>query len=266
LIEHHVAARAAVEQRVGDQRDRLDRRMSGERFHATFAEGVDAGVGPDVRPVASEAAQLDVVPVRFLADAEDADELMLRSIERSLVGARFIPDHQVQHLAVKFTADLDQIADVTPIDADEVDCALSRNARGVAERSREERSKLCLRHLTRGKGELGMLNAAGAADPAHPQVIGRIGKDRGHTRPADRPVKVPRLPRIAAKQSVLSLVGIARFVLAFVKNALGLVGMTSEQQDIVTGAVLVGTLIIFGASRNVGEARGWFARLRIGRS
>jgi rhamnose transport system permease protein len=63
-----------------------------------------------------------------------------------------------------------------------------------------------------------------------------------------------------------TLVGIARFVLAFVKNALGLVGMTSEQQDIVTGAVLVGTLIIFGASRNVGEARGWFARLRIGRS
>jgi rhamnose transport system permease protein len=64
-----------------------------------------------------------------------------------------------------------------------------------------------------------------------------------------------------------TLVGvlIALFVLAFVKNALGLVGMTPEQQDIVTGAVLVGTLIIFGASRNVGEARGWFARLRIGR-
>jgi rhamnose transport system permease protein len=64
-----------------------------------------------------------------------------------------------------------------------------------------------------------------------------------------------------------TLVGvlIALFVLVFVKNALGLVGMTPEQQDIVTGAVLVGTLIIFGASRNVGEARGWFARLRIGR-
>ena len=51
---------------------------------------------------------------------------------------------------------------------------------------------------------------------------------------------------------------IALFVLAFVKNALGLVGMTPEQQDVVTGAVLVGTLIIFGASRNVGETRSWF--------
>jgi len=64
-----------------------------------------------------------------------------------------------------------------------------------------------------------------------------------------------------------TLVGvlIALFVLAFVKNALGLVGMTPEQQDIVTGAVLVGTLIIFGTSRNVGEARRWFARLRVNR-
>ena len=58
---------------------------------------------------------------------------------------------------------------------------------------------------------------------------------------------------------------IALLVLVFVKNALGLVGMTPEQQDIVTGALLVGTLIIFGASRNVGEARGWLARLRIDR-
>jgi ribose/xylose/arabinose/galactoside ABC-type transport system permease subunit len=55
------------------------------------------------------------------------------------------------------------------------------------------------------------------------------------------------------------------FVLAFVKNALGLVAMTPEQQDIVTGAVLVGTLIIFGASRNVDQARSWFARLHINR-
>ncbi len=47
----------------------------------------------------------------------------------------------------------------------------------------------------------------------------------------------------------------ALLVLAFVKNALGLVGMTPKQQDIVTGAVLVGTLIIFGASRNIGETR-----------
>jgi rhamnose transport system permease protein len=41
---------------------------------------------------------------------------------------------------------------------------------------------------------------------------------------------------------------IALLVLAFVQNALGLAGVTPEEQQIVTGAVLIGTLIVFGAS------------------
>jgi rhamnose transport system permease protein len=40
---------------------------------------------------------------------------------------------------------------------------------------------------------------------------------------------------------------IALLVLAFVQNALGLAGVTPEQQQIVSGAVLVLTLIVFGA-------------------
>jgi rhamnose transport system permease protein len=41
---------------------------------------------------------------------------------------------------------------------------------------------------------------------------------------------------------------IALLVLAFVQNALGLAGVTPEEQQIVTGAVLILTLIVFGAS------------------
>jgi rhamnose transport system permease protein len=41
---------------------------------------------------------------------------------------------------------------------------------------------------------------------------------------------------------------IALLVLAFVQNAMGLAGVTPEEQQIVTGAVLIGTLIVFGAS------------------
>jgi hypothetical protein len=37
LIEHYVAARGAVEQRVSDQRDRLYRGVGGERLLATLA-------------------------------------------------------------------------------------------------------------------------------------------------------------------------------------------------------------------------------------
>jgi rhamnose transport system permease protein len=41
---------------------------------------------------------------------------------------------------------------------------------------------------------------------------------------------------------------IALLVLAFVQNALGLAGLTPEEQKIVTGSVLIVTLIAFGAA------------------
>jgi rhamnose transport system permease protein len=41
---------------------------------------------------------------------------------------------------------------------------------------------------------------------------------------------------------------IALLVLAFVQNALGLAGVTPEEQQIVTGSVLIVTLIVFGAA------------------
>lgn len=44
---------------------------------------------------------------------------------------------------------------------------------------------------------------------------------------------------------------IALLVLAFVQNALGLAGVTPEQQQIVTGAVLIVTLIIFGSGSTI---------------
>ena len=52
---------------------------------------------------------------------------------------------------------------------------------------------------------------------------------------------------------------IALLVLAFVQNALGLAGVTPEEQQIVTGAVLIVTLIVFGASeiiKNTGTTYG----------
>jgi rhamnose transport system permease protein len=48
---------------------------------------------------------------------------------------------------------------------------------------------------------------------------------------------------------------IALLVLAFVQNALGLAGVTPEEQQIVTGAVLIVTLIVFGASDIIKKTR-----------
>ena len=54
---------------------------------------------------------------------------------------------------------------------------------------------------------------------------------------------------------------IGLLVLTFVQNALGLAGVTPEEQQIVTGAVLVLTLIVFGASdivnRTLKRTRAW---------
>jgi len=47
---------------------------------------------------------------------------------------------------------------------------------------------------------------------------------------------------------------VALLVLAFVQNALGLAGMTPEQQEIVTGAVLVATLVLFTGGASVRRA------------
>ena len=63
LIEHHVATRRAVEQRIGDERDRLYRRVRGERLHAVAAERVDARIGPDIGAIATETTQFDIVSV-----------------------------------------------------------------------------------------------------------------------------------------------------------------------------------------------------------
>jgi hypothetical protein len=55
--------------------------MGGKRLHATPPERIHTCVGPDIRAIAAEAAQFDIVSVRTFADAEDADELVLRTLE-----------------------------------------------------------------------------------------------------------------------------------------------------------------------------------------
>ena len=59
---------------------------------------------------------------------------------------------------------------------------------------------------------------------------------------------------------------IALLVLAFVQNALGLAGVTPEEQQIVTGSVLIVTLIAFGASDFLKKARLIRWRSRVTRS
>jgi ribose/xylose/arabinose/galactoside ABC-type transport system permease subunit len=59
---------------------------------------------------------------------------------------------------------------------------------------------------------------------------------------------------------------LALLVLAFTQNALGLAGVTPEEQQIVTGAVLIVTLIVFGASEIIKKAGKTLWRARSARS
>ena len=61
-------------------------------------------------------------------------------------------------------------------------------------------------------------------------------------------------------QGTMAGVLIALLVLAFVQNALGLAGMTPEEQKIITGAVLIVTLVIFGLTDHVRKLREWLRR------
>ena len=56
LVQHHVTTCGAIEKRISDQCNGLDGWVSGERFHPASAEGIHAGILPDVRPVPTEAA------------------------------------------------------------------------------------------------------------------------------------------------------------------------------------------------------------------
>jgi len=55
---------------------------------------------------------------------------------------------------------------------------------------------------------------------------------------------------------------ISLMVLAFVQNSLGLAGVTPEEQQIVTGAVLIVTLVVFGGADMVRRAKSGLLRLR----
>ena len=65
-VEHDVAARRAVEDRIGDHGDRLHRRVERQQITllATAGKGIGPGITPHIAAVAPKPAELDIVAVR----------------------------------------------------------------------------------------------------------------------------------------------------------------------------------------------------------
>jgi hypothetical protein len=97
--------------------------VRGKRLHSATTEGIDAGIGPDIGPVAPEAAQFDIVAVGISANTEDADEFMLRAVEGALPRVGLVPDHQIQHGVEEFATDVDRTTVMAPIHTDVEDGA-----------------------------------------------------------------------------------------------------------------------------------------------
>jgi hypothetical protein len=72
-VEHDVVAVGAVFDRIGDERDRLHRRVRAQVVHAAGAKRVGAGVFPDIGAGAAVAAEFDSVEVRGTSDAKHAN-------------------------------------------------------------------------------------------------------------------------------------------------------------------------------------------------
>ena len=76
-IQNDVIALRRIQNGVGNQCNRLDRGMEIKSAFLTFTwKAVGAGVIPDVRAIAPEAAELNIVEVRFLAVSEHEHKFM----------------------------------------------------------------------------------------------------------------------------------------------------------------------------------------------
>src|SRR5947207_13595642 len=64
-VEHDVAAGRTVEDRIGDHRHRLHRRMQRQQIAllAAAGEGIGPGVAPEIAAIAAELTELDIVAV-----------------------------------------------------------------------------------------------------------------------------------------------------------------------------------------------------------
>jgi hypothetical protein len=76
-VQNDITAAGTVPHRVRYQRYGFDGWMRRQVGHTPGAEGIGAGIGPNVRTVSSKTPELDVIQVKAGTDFEDKDFLVL---------------------------------------------------------------------------------------------------------------------------------------------------------------------------------------------
>ena len=109
---------------------------------------------------------------------EHEHQLMLRAVETAHSGIGFFPDAEVLEFGIDSPASPQQLTQMPPIHADEVDGALPAVSGVVAECPGKKLGKFLRGHLARGHHKLGVLDPAmGSKNALDRHIIGRIGED-----------------------------------------------------------------------------------------
>src|SRR5438094_4745934 len=129
------------------------------------AQRADAGIVPDICPIAPMLAELKIVDVRG-SGLPHEHQLMLRAIERAHAGIALVPDTEVLELAVDLAAGGEHLPHMPPIHADLMDRAIN----GVLRETLKHRFQKCdefgLVHLAAAHGKIAVANATEATDVA----------------------------------------------------------------------------------------------------
>src|SRR5438045_5505963 len=161
-IQHDISAGRAVEDRVGYQSDRLHRRVQGQQIAlvAAAGKGVDPGIVPHIASVAAKPAKLDIIAVSVAALFEHKDKLVPAAVERAHPATVLDPNAEVFQLVVGGSAGCQQLLDMAPVHADEVQRAVDAECREIAASLAKKAGEFVAIHLARGHREGPMVERA----------------------------------------------------------------------------------------------------------
>src|SRR5215472_18450806 len=118
---------------------------------------------PDVAPVATKAAELDIVPVRAAPMLEHENKLVSAAVERTHPAIVFDPDAEIFQLAIDIAGGCQQFANMAPIHEQIAQRTIAAERHEVSTRLAKKGRELCPVHLARGHREWPMMGRAQAA-------------------------------------------------------------------------------------------------------
>src|SRR5205085_1538398 len=127
---------------------------------AAAGKGVGPGIMPHIAAFAAKPAKLDIVAVPLAAMFEHKDKLVLAAVERPHPAIVLDPNTEVLQLVVGGSAGRQQLLEMAPVHADEVQRTADAECHEVAESLAKKAGEFGSIHLARGHREGPMVDRA----------------------------------------------------------------------------------------------------------